>query len=144
MFYPSFLVVCLLAAVSFSGNSEETPTVYHDAVTVNGQSIDYNTLPMYSRGVLAFVEGRPASPDRKPMLFRVTLRRAGVAVQQWPAAGRVEGVYSVQLNEIWPLAHLGDELVVEPVGNSIHQETYSRGKRVFRLIMMDWLLLNNC
>ncbi|GAB3011139.1 hypothetical protein [Spirosoma pulveris] len=143
MFYPGFILVCLLAAVSFSGNKEVAPTVYSDAVTVNGHPINYNAIPLHSKGVLAFAEGNPQSPEHKPMPFRVTLRRAGTAVQQWPAKGK-EGVYSVPLEEIWPVARPGDELLVEPVGTDIKQEAYSRGKRVIQLIAVNWLLVNNC
>jgi hypothetical protein len=141
MLYKCFGLICLLIAAAPFGNTKDKPDVYANAVTMNGHPIHYDALPMYSRGVLAFVAGDPQSPKHKPMLFQVTLRRGGMAVQQWPDK-RLKGVYSVQLDEIWPLVKLGDELVVEPVYSA--NEMYKPGKRVFKLGMINLFTWNKC
>ncbi|SOD82674.1 hypothetical protein SAMN06269250_2220 [Spirosoma fluviale] len=141
MFYRPFVLGCLLLFVALSGNTEDRSIVYNNAVTMDGHPINYDALPMYSRGVLAFVSGDPRSPKHKPMLFQVTLRRSGKAVQQW-SGKKEEGIYSIQLDEIWPLVQLGDELVVEPVYTA--GETHKPGKRVFKLGIINLFTWNKC
>ena len=67
----------------------------------------------------------------KPVLFRVSLMRGGVVLKKWPVSR--QGVYSVSLIDIWSLARLGDELVVEPMIGSRPRSVGARGKRVLKL-----------
>ncbi|MCX6216658.1 hypothetical protein [Spirosoma sp.] len=135
------LILCALLAPVVQAKPDRNHAGYESAVTMNGYAILYDALPMYSRGVLAFVEGNPRSSKHKPMLFQVTLRRAGTTVQQWPDK-RLKGVYSVQLDEIWPAVQLGDELVVEPVYNA--GDNYMPGKRIFKLGIINLFTWNKC
>ncbi|GAB2540018.1 hypothetical protein [Spirosoma aerophilum] len=141
MIYKSFILICLLLAAAPSGNTKNKPNVSDYAVTMNGHPIQYDALPMYSRGVLAFVAGDPQSTRHKPMLFRASLRRSGAAIQQWPDKG-AKGIYSVQLDEIWPSVQLGDELVIEPVYGP--NDVYKPGKRVFKLGIINLFTWNKC
>jgi len=70
--------------------------------------------------------------------FRVSLRRNGALVKQWPANAE-ETVESIQLKEIWPSARIGDELIVEPTGGS--QSVENSGRRVIQLKKVDPVLL---
>ncbi|ADB38377.1 hypothetical protein [Spirosoma linguale] len=135
------LIVCSLLAPVIQAKPDSNLAGYESAVTMNGHPIPYDALPMYSRGVLAFVEGNPRSSKHKPMLFQVMLRRAGKTVQHWPDK-RLKGVYSVQLDEIWPTVQLGDELVVEPVHNA--GDVYKPGKRIFKLGIINLFTWNKC
>lgn len=141
MLYKCFILISLLLSVAPSGNTKDKSNVYDNAVTMNGHPIHYDALPMYSQGVLAFVAGDPQSPKHKSMLFRATLRRGGSAVQQWPEKG-TKGIYSVQLDEIWPSVQLGDELVIEPVYGT--NEVYKPGKRVFKLGIINLFTWKKC
>ncbi|XWW46820.1 hypothetical protein JYG30_05015 [Fibrella sp. USSR17] len=70
--------------------------------------------------------------------FRVSLRRNGSVVKQWPTDA-AETVESIQLKEIWPSARIGDELIVEPTAGSGAQSV--SGKQVIKLKKVDPALL---
>lgn len=134
------LLITLLGIVQ-TGKAKDGQRVYCDPLTVNGHFIDMSTFSLYTRGVLALVDGDPQSPTHKSRQFRVTLRRGQSTVRQWPANDN-EAVYSFQLDDIEPVARLGDELVIEPVTSSPGQRlTYNRGKIVVKLKPVNWLAL---
>ncbi len=68
----------------------------------------------------------------RPVPFRVSLRRGGNVLKQWPASSQ-KSVYSVKLIDIWLSARLGDELVVEPIIGSGPNALGSQKKRVLKL-----------
>lgn len=119
-------------------SAQGSPNFCGNRVTLNGHPLNYDTFAINSRGVLAVVEGNPELPKRRPVPFRVLLRRAGVIVGQWPC-GNADESYAVQLHDFMPLARLGDELVVEPV-----RETDQQGKRVIKIKNINWFVLDEC
>ncbi len=132
------LLICTLFLLSPRSIAHDKPDVYATTLTLNGHLLDQNTLWLNRHGVVALVEGAPQSPKHKPVLFRVLLRRAGKVVKQWPES-QTEGMYSVQLDELWLDARLGDELIVEPFDASNPQSVDSPGKRVIQLRGPNWL-----
>lgn len=127
-----------LLLLAQAGPARSLPDICGNPLTVNGQPFNYDTFPVNSWGVLALVEGDPASKHAKPMPFRVYLRRAGTVVRRG-ASDETREVYSVQLAEVLSAARLGDELVVEPAGPSANP----RAKRVIRLTWFNYLTLKN-
>ncbi|HEX9956139.1 MAG TPA: hypothetical protein VGA96_02745 [Fibrella sp.] len=81
--------------------------------------------------------------EHKPVPFRVSLRRAGNVLKQWPASSQ-KSVYSVKLIDIWSSARLGDELVVEPLIGSPPQSVDIRGKRVLKLEKVNRPMPSGC
>ncbi|MEZ0484639.1 hypothetical protein [Fibrella aquatica] len=91
----------------------------------------------------AWIRGEVADDQatkREVVPFRVSLRRSGAVVQQWPANAS-ETVEAIQLKEIWLSAQLGDELIVEPVGRSGAQLVDKTDKQVIKLKKVDPILL---
>ncbi|HEY0109363.1 MAG TPA: hypothetical protein VGB67_07010 [Fibrella sp.] len=132
------LLICTLFLAAGRSSAHDKPDFYANSLTLNGHLLDHNTFWLNKHGVLALVEGDPQSPKHKPVLFRVSLRRSGKVVKQWPA-NQTDGMYSLQLDELWLDARLGDELIVEPVDASKSQSTESPGKRVIQLRGPNWL-----
>ena len=114
--------------------AQQRPDFYSNSLTINGYPLYHDTLSLDSQGVLAIVDGDPASQRHKPVSFRAWLRRAGVIVRQG-ASSETRVVYSVQLNELLSFARFGDELIVEPA-----QPSNQRGRRVFKLRSFNWLV----
>ena len=113
-----------------------SPSYYVNPLTLNGESLNYGTFSLNSRGVMTVIEGDLVSEKPKPMPFRVHLQRAGVIVRKG-ASDETREVYSVQLGELLPFAQFGDELVITPV-----RPTDQWAKRVIRLQSFNWLTLN--
>ncbi|MEZ0484640.1 hypothetical protein [Fibrella aquatica] len=133
------LLLCTLLLLAGQSQAHDTPKYTAMELTLNGHHVyDYNTIWLTKQGVLAFVEGNPQSKNHKPVLFRVALRRAGKVVKQWPA-NETEGLYSVQLEELWPSARLGDELIVETFDPATPQPIDHPGRRVVPLRGFNWL-----
>ncbi|RYF63601.1 MAG: hypothetical protein EOO39_28230 [Cytophagaceae bacterium] len=133
------LLLCMLFLLTGQSRAHDTPKYIAAELTLNGHHVyDYNTIWLTKQGVLAFVEGNPQSKDHKPVLFRVALRRAGNVVKQWPSNEK-EGLYSVQLEDLWSAAQLGDELIVEPFDPVKQQPIDHSGKRVIQLRGFNWL-----
>ena len=132
------LMLGLLAVAQMPGRAGDKPTVRATTLTINGLAVDNNTVWLTSKGVLALVEGGAQSLTRKPVQFQVSLRRAGRVVNQWPAA-KTEGIYSVQLEDLWRDARIGDELIVEPVDADKNQSAEQSGKRVIKLQGFNWM-----
>lgn len=87
----------------------------------------------------------PSPSTHKPIPVRVSLRRGGVVLRQWPAKPGKQ-VYSLPLAEVWPSARLGDELVVEPVrGSAPHSKSVeNHGKRVMKLEKVNRPITAGC
>ena len=132
------LLICTLLLLGGQSRAQYKPDVYANLLTVNGHSFDQTDLWRTSKGVLALVEGDPQVPNHKPVPFRLSLRRAGKVVKHWPA-GETEGVYSVQLEDLWLDARPGDELIVEPFDGGELPSAGSPGKRVIKLKGLNWL-----
>lgn len=134
------LSVLLLAATIVS--TQLGPNVYSNPLTINGHPLNNDTLSPDSRGVLAVVDGDPASQRHKPVSFRVWLRRAGVIVRLG-ASSETRVVQSVQLAKLLRFAQFGDELIVEPA-----QPGNQRGRRVIKVRssnnwLISWLTMND-
>lgn len=131
---PACLLMGLLL-LSGGSRADERPTFHRNPFTLNGQPLfNYDAFSLNSRGVLALVEGNPASAQCKPVRFRAYLRRAGVVVQRGPSEPILAG-YSVQLHEVLRYALPGDELVIDPV-----DPAHEQAKRVILLKAFAWLL----
>lgn len=85
----------------------------------------------------------PEPSKHKPVLFRVSLRRGGTVLRQWPTNPK-EHVYSVQLDDVWRYARLGDELVVEPLTSATLQPVVNQGKRVLKLEKLNRPMVDGC
>lgn len=130
---PKLFLLALLLWVAKPALAQQNTTFYYNPVTVNGRLVNQETMNLDSRGVLAMVDGDPASRQAKPVPFRVYLRRAGAVVRRG-LSSETNAVYSVQLAELLPFAHIGDELVVEWV-----RQTNKTGKRAIKLKSFNWL-----
>ncbi|AQG81056.1 hypothetical protein AWR27_18055 [Spirosoma montaniterrae] len=132
--------VILLWVVAQTSSAQLKSAMNGNLLTLNGHPIHVNMLPLNSRGVLAWMEGDPASKPHKPLPFRVYLRRAG-AVIRYGASDDTRAVYSAQLHDILPVARLGDELVLELAGTQAGQQVI----HVLKLHSFNWLLPeDNC
>ena len=114
-------------------NSQLQANMYWNPVTVNGQPINYQAFSIHTRGVLALVQGDLRSPQHKQVPFRVSIRRSGKIVRQWPS-GDATKHYSLQLQTMMPFVCFGDELVVEPAGPDGQW-----GKQIIRVAIMNWI-----
>lgn len=130
---PKLFLFALLLWVAKPTSAQHNATFYHNPVTVNGHLVNQETMNLDSRGVLAMIDGDPASRQAKPVPFRVYLRRAGAVVRRG-LLSETNAVYSVQLAELLPFAHIGDELVVEWV-----RQANKMGKRTIKLKSFNWL-----
>ncbi|MEZ0541317.1 hypothetical protein [Fibrella arboris] len=128
----------LLNGLGIAHENPTGPIESCNALVLNGHRVDYSTFWLNKTGVLAIVTGDPQSANHKPVAFRVSLRRAGTVVRQWPA-NQTETVYSLQVDEIWPNAQLGDELIVEPANCPADGSTGCRGKQVLKMQGFNWL-----
>jgi len=113
--------------------------LYCNPITLNGHPLNIESFTMYTRGVLAVVHGDPASANHKPLPFRVYLRRAGTIIRQG-ASNDTHDVYSVQLQELMPVARAGDELVIDLAGDAKAQAGGRRTQQVIRLKPFDPLI----
>jgi hypothetical protein len=129
-----FFTICLALLLQQSWSLHKPKTPYN-GITVNGQPLQFNTFYLYSSGVLALSQGQPQSSERTPVSFRVTLRRGRDVVRQWPSNDGAP-LYSLQLDDVWPHAGIGDELVIESVG-----ATGTTPKRIIKLSMFNWIRL---
>lgn len=126
------LILLTSLALTTQSTAQDSPNFYANPLLVNGLPLNYETFSLYSRGVLALVEGDPGSATYKPVQFRVMIRRAGTFIRQWPASVTAS-ITSIQLEDLWPSARFGDELIVEPAGKLTEPQTDSRQKRVIKL-----------
>lgn len=139
----TFLTVFFLSVLTQSGQAQRDAgffsnpltvnynplRVSYSPLTVNGQPLVYEYLALNSRGVLAMVKNNPASAKSEHVLLRAYLRRAGAVITD-----AREG-YTIQLEQLLPVAQPGDELIVEPA-----RATDGQGKRVIRLQGFNWLI----
>lgn len=132
------LLFCTLLLLTGRVMAQQKATLYANLLLLNGQPLDYERFWLNSRGVLAVIEGDPRSASHNPVPFRVSLRRAGKVLRQWPADSE-ESAYSVQLDEVWPHAQFGDELVVDPVDGASPQSVRSLEGRVLKINYVNWL-----
>jgi hypothetical protein len=104
-----------------------TAVLYNEPVTLNGEPVDYFTFSLHTRGFIGLREDNMVSERKRPIPFRLYLRRKGAIVRQ---AGSTEtgNAYVVQLDAIMPFARYGDELVLMPV-----RPTDQHAKRVIKL-----------
>ena len=105
-----------------------------NTITLNGHAFDHLVLPINSRGVLAVVTGDPRSSARRPVAFRVYLRRAGTIIKMG-ASDTKQVVYTAQLDELLTIARGDDELIIEPVS--------AQGKRIINILnvlTVNWFL----
>lgn len=137
----NYLILLTALALATQSTAQNSPNFYANPLLVNGIPLNYETFSLYSRGSLALVEGDPGTSAYKPVQFRVMLRRAGILIRQWPASVTAS-ITSVQLEELWPFARFGDELIVEPTGKLTEPQPNSRGKRVIKLKATNWLTVN--
>lgn len=121
--------------------AHDSPHFYSPVLTVNGYPLNHDNFALQTRGELKLIKEAPGELPHKSVPFRVVLRREGEAVGQW-SARKSGGIYSFHLNELWPLAQVGDELVVESIGNSKQQP--ATVKQVIKLkpvnLLMNWVI----
>lgn len=128
----SITTAILLLWLTNSATAQLQASSFWNPVTVNGHTIDYNAFSINTQGVLAMVEGDLRSPKHKKVPFRVSIRRSGKIVRQWPS-GNAADHYSLQLNTVMPFVRYGDELVVEPIVPG-----GKWGIQVIRVAVMNW------
>jgi hypothetical protein len=131
--FPKLFLFSLLFWVAKPALAQQNSTFYYNPVTINGHLLVQETIDLTNRGVLAMVDGDPASRQAKPVAFRVYLQRNGGVVRKGPSS-KINEVYSVQLADLLPFAHIGDELVVEPV-----RQTSKITRRIIKLKSFNWL-----
>ena len=134
----AIIAFVLLLWVSNQASAQEKFNFLCNSVTLNGHPLNYDTFAINSRGVLAVIAGDPNSPKRRPVPFRVLLRRSGVVVGQWPS-GNADKSYAVQLHDLMPQARFCDELIIEPV-----RAGDQKGKRIIKIKNINWFALNDC
>ncbi len=128
------LVVLLLSSCLVQPASAQLQAnMYWNPVTVNGHPIDYGAFSIHTQGVLAMIEGDLRSSKHKKVPFRVSIRRSGKIIRQWPS-GNAADHYSLQLQTLMPFVRYGDELVVEPIG---HDGQWR--KQIIRVAIMNWI-----
>ena len=133
------LLICLFNLLAGRSVARDTPRYSAMELTLNGHHVyEYNSIWLTRQGVLALVERDSQTKTNKPVLFRVALRRAGKVVKQWPA-NETGGQYSVQLEDLWRDARLGDELLVVPCDPAVPQPANHPGLRVIPLRGFNWL-----
>ena len=147
------LIICALAFVKVSAHAQPKRTFVFNPITLNGHALSVAGVALNSQGTVAMIEGDPlralfnmpswratceAKPAHQPMPFRVVLRRAGAVVKQWPT-NEVKPNYSVQLDEIWPFAQPGDELIFDPT-HSVNE----LAKRIIQVMPTNWLPADGC
>jgi len=123
----------LLHWLTNSATAQLQANMYWNPVTVNGRPVDYGAFSIHTQGVMAMVEGDLRSANHKQVPFRVSIRRNGKIVRQWPS-GNAKDHYSLQLQTLMPFVRFGDELVVEPVGPDGQW-----GVQVIRVAIMNWI-----
>lgn len=129
------LIGCLAMSFRSTDWVSTTAEAPGSAVTVNGYAVVGDAVMINSRGRLAVVEGDPRSANRKAVPFRLLLKRQAMVIQRWPETNEQTN-YSMQLDDVWPVAQPGDQLLIEPVGQA--------NKQLIRLIKVqtiNWLPL---
>ncbi len=129
----SLIISMLLLGLVKPATAQLQANLYWNPVTVDDRPVDYNAFSINTRGVLALVEGDLRSANHKQVPFRVSIRRNGKIVRQWPA-GNAKEHYALQLNTMMPFVRFGDELVVEPIG---HDGQWR--KQIIRVAIMNWI-----
>lgn len=104
------------------------------SITVDGYVIADDAVMINSRGVLALVEGNPRTDDHKTVPFRLLLKRDGMIIRRWPATDEPT-TYSIRLDELWPVARPGDQLLVKPTCGA------EQPIRIIRVQTINWLPL---
>ncbi len=123
-----------------TGVAQPKAASYGYSLTLNGHALMVSAVSLNSQGVLAWVDGNPATKQSKPLPFRVYLRRAG-AVVRCRMSDETQAVYSAQLHDILPVARPGDELVLELAATDAKPSV----SRVINVINYDWLFPgDNC
>ncbi|MGA0559804.1 hypothetical protein ACO2Q8_24295 [Larkinella sp. VNQ87] len=112
---------------------ERKKTFSANPLLLNGLPVDYAWFSIQSRGKLSVVEGDPSEPGCNRIPIRVYLRREGRIVS---SCQPVAGANEVDLADIMPLAHHGDEFVIEPT-----RKEDAMAKRVIRLKLF-WFFSN--
>lgn len=130
-----FTTAILLLWLLKPATAQLQANMYWNPVTVNGHPIDYGAFSIHTQGVMALVQGDLRSPRHKKVPFRVSIRRDGKIVRQWPA-GNAANHYALQLNTLMPFVRFGDELVVEPVGAGSNSRW---DKQIIRVAIMNWI-----
>lgn len=149
----TLLIICALTLTKIPVSAQPKRDFVFNPITLNGHALSVAGVALNSRGVLAMIEGDPlramfnvpswrptceAKPVQQPMPFRVVLRRAGAVVKQWPAID-IKPNYSVQLDDIWPVAQPGDELIFEPT-----RAMDELAKRIIQVMPINWLPADGC
>ena len=153
MKYITLLAICTLSLFKLSVHAQPKRDFVFNPITLNGHALSVAGVALNSRGILAMIEGDPlralfnvpnwratceTKPQHQPMSFRVLLRRDGAVVKQWPADEAKPG-YSVQLDELWPFAQPGDELIFEPT-----RAMDELAKRIIQVMPINWLPADGC
>lgn len=129
----------IILGIMLLSASHDRSRFYSSTLTVNGYPLNYSYFTLQTGGELKLIEENSNGLPQRSVPFRVRLRREGEELGQW-SASQTGGVYSFSLNKLWPLAQVGDELVVEPVQRSV----VGREMPVIKLkpvnLLMNWMV----
>ncbi|TAE32612.1 MAG: hypothetical protein EAZ91_04700 [Cytophagales bacterium] len=100
---------------------------------LNNRPIEAVRFETHTRGFLALAEGESGTSRRTHIPFRVMLRRGNTTVRQWTSLGATNA-HALDLDMCMPHVWPGDELVVEPVG-----ETGQKTQKTIKVPAFDWL-----
>jgi hypothetical protein len=132
-------------------NVANESTIPYNPLVLNGETLDYRTFDLNSRGFLTLVKevhetGAAKStivrasiinamPEKakivvlKPILFSVSIRRNGVIVEDKKMNFFNKKLYKVNLSDVFPFSKPGDVLIINPV----NPEDW-KAKRILKLL----------
>ncbi len=86
-------------------------SVQINPLQINGQTLDYATFDLNSRGVLSLVNGQANSQN---IPFYVFIRRNGEVIADKKMTFLNKELYKVNLSDIFPFCMHGDMLIIKP------------------------------
>jgi hypothetical protein len=104
--------------------------VFHsNPLLINGQSLNYNSFDLMSKGVLTVVRGNPEAENPQLVPFYVSIRRDGKFVQDKKMPFLNKAFFKMNLSEIFPFTKEGDVMIIHPA-----QAEDWKAKRVLKLL----------
>lgn len=86
-------------------------SVQINPLQLNGQTLDYSTFDLSSKGVLSLVNGQS---DSKNIPFQVIIRRNGEIIEDKKMSFLNKELYKINLSDIFPFCMHGDMLIIKP------------------------------
>jgi hypothetical protein len=94
-------------------------------IMLNGQTLDYGTFNLQSKGTLTLAKGTLITP----ISFYISIRRNGKILNDKKMLFWNKPLYKINLSEIFPFSKEGDMLIINPV----NVENW-KAKRILKLI----------